>query len=335
MRYASLTDRIRGTGADAWAVHDLAKRRRERGRRRDPAEHRRERHRHPAGDRRRRRSGRCATVTRATCRTAGLESLREAIARHVGPARRHRDRERARRLLPRRPDGAVRRLPVPPRHGRRGHRPRADLRDLRGGARIDGRAHRQRPAAARATVPSRAGRRRARRHVAHPGRAADVAAQPDGRRHDARRDRGGRRDLPPARPVARVRRGVRGSDVRRRARESALAVGHRRPRRLGLEPLQVALDDRLARRLGDRAGRARRAPDLPHHVHAVRSRRASSRTRRCYALTTQLDEVSELRELYRSRAAAMIDEFAQRRPAAAAHARGRDVPDARRPLDRA
>ena len=31
MRYASLTDRIRGTGADAWAVHDLAKRRRERG----------------------------------------------------------------------------------------------------------------------------------------------------------------------------------------------------------------------------------------------------------------------------------------------------------------
>ncbi len=89
------------------------------------------------------------------------------------------------------------------------------------------------------------------------------------------------RDLPPARPVARVRRGVRGSDVRRRARESALAVGHRRPRRLGLEPLQVALDDRLARRLGDRAGRARGAPDLPHDVHALRRARGSCRTRRC------------------------------------------------------
>ena len=31
MRYASLTDRIRGAGADAWAVHDLAMRRVERG----------------------------------------------------------------------------------------------------------------------------------------------------------------------------------------------------------------------------------------------------------------------------------------------------------------
>jgi arginine:pyruvate transaminase len=31
VRYASLTHRIRGAGADAWAVHDLAMRRAERG----------------------------------------------------------------------------------------------------------------------------------------------------------------------------------------------------------------------------------------------------------------------------------------------------------------
>ena len=52
-----------------------------------------------------------------------------------------------------------------------------------------------------------------------------------------------------------------------------------------------------------------------------------------YALTTPLAEVTELRELYRRRAAAMIDEFARVGPLRAAHARGRDVPDARRALD--
>jgi arginine:pyruvate transaminase len=83
MRYASLTGRIRGTGADAWAVHDLAKSRRERG---DdvillsigesdigtP----------PAIVDEAIRSLRAGHTRYMP--TAGLESLREAIARHVG-----------------------------------------------------------------------------------------------------------------------------------------------------------------------------------------------------------------------------------------------------------
>ena len=83
MRYASLTDRIRGTGADAWAVHDLAKRRIEQG---DdvillsigesdigtP----------PAIVEQAVRSLRAGHTRYMP--TAGLESLREAIARHVG-----------------------------------------------------------------------------------------------------------------------------------------------------------------------------------------------------------------------------------------------------------
>jgi len=83
VRYASLTDRIRGTGADAWAVHDLAKRRLERG---DdvillsigesdigtP----------PAIVEQAVRSLRAGHTRYMP--TAGLENLREAIARHVG-----------------------------------------------------------------------------------------------------------------------------------------------------------------------------------------------------------------------------------------------------------
>jgi arginine:pyruvate transaminase len=83
VRYASLTDRIRGTGADAWAVHDLAKRRRAHG---DdvillsigesdigtP----------PAIVDEAIRSLRAGHTRYMP--TAGLEPLREAIARHVG-----------------------------------------------------------------------------------------------------------------------------------------------------------------------------------------------------------------------------------------------------------
>ncbi len=147
MRYASLTTRIRGAGADAWAVHDLALARVQRG---DdvivlsigesdidtpPAIV-------DAGVRAL-RDGR----TRYTPQ-AGTDGLREAVARHVGALSDDRDRARARRLLPRRADGAVRRLPVPPRRGRRGDRPRADLRHLRGGAR-------HAPARASSTCPCR------------------------------------------------------------------------------------------------------------------------------------------------------------------------------------
>ncbi len=117
-----------------------------------------------------------------------------------------------------------------------------------------------------------------------------------------------------ARPLADLRRGLRRADVRGRARRRALAAGYRRSRGLGLEPLEVALDDRLARRLGDRARRARRAPGLPLDVHAVRLAGVHPGRRRSSRSSTQLDEVGELHELYRERAAAIVDEFAQLGP---------------------
>jgi arginine:pyruvate transaminase len=83
VRYASLTDRIRGTGADAWAVHQLAIGRRERGDdvillsigESDVGTP-------PAIVEEAVRSLRAGRTRYMP--TAGLESLREAIARHVG-----------------------------------------------------------------------------------------------------------------------------------------------------------------------------------------------------------------------------------------------------------
>ena len=88
----------------------------------------------------------------------------------------------------------------------------------------------------------------------------------------------------------------------------------------------------LARRLGHRAGRARGAPDLPHHVHALRSDRvrAGRGAVRTHHAARRGHRAARAVPPPRGRDDRRVR---TRRPAAAAHARGRDVPHARRALD--
>ena len=170
----------------------------------------------------------------------------------------------------RRPVGAVHRLPVPARARRRGAGARADVRHLP----RDGRGRRRRAgagaAAGGARLPSRSGCPGRGGDPAHPGDPDQLAAQPDRRGDDPPRARGRGRAVPAPRSLADLRRGLCHAALRGRARRAGRPARHGRADGHGLQPLQVACDDRLAGRLADRPagpGRARRQPRL---VHALR-----------------------------------------------------------------
>ena len=164
---------------------------------------------------------------------------------------------------------------------------------------------------------------------AHARDRPDDAEQPDRRVHAGRDARGARRDLPRAQPLADLRRGLRLAALRwPQARERARRGRRRGARRGHLEPLEVARDDRLAHRLGGRAGGAGRA-SCSCSTACCSARRRSSRTRRrprCARRTPR-----------RTRCApptrAAPPSWRARRPGGPAlpHADGRDVHHARRP----
>ena len=214
--------------------------------------------------------------------------------------------------------------------GRRGHRPRAVLRDvprhLRHRRRDDG----QRAAAPRAGVPARRRRCRGRAQRAHARDRPDDAEQPDRCLRPRRGARGARRDLPRAQPLADRRRGLRLAALRwPQARERARRGRRRGAHRGHLEPLEVARDDRLAHGLGGRAGGAEDAPRAAARLHAVRLAAVHlGRGDGGAARGGRRDggDARRLREPCRRRRA-------HRRPGRPAlpHADGRDVHHARRP----